>query len=336
MIYLDLHIIVSIGNKVIDTVSEILISNDKNRIGTTCVITVPLNSRIEMVEQTVIMPTLQAFKKGDEVTISAWYTGYDSIVVFEGYVLDFYEGTPLQIRCVDETFNLRFPKGGNVTYSSGKSVKKFSEIAKKILSGTGVTLASDAVDFDCQNITFSDASPEACIEYFRKELHLSMNLIKKTIYVNYARNVIETRKLKSDVNVYEANLQKPDTAFQNIQLNVWGLDEKGRRVKYQAGNAGGEVHEMNVSILSTKNKKGVDTNTHKKIIDSSLDNAKMGKFSGTFVSALYPVINLFDMIEYEDVRYPERSGNYIVQGTELKINAKDGVLRTSTVACIPS
>lgn len=332
--YVNAHIRVTIANKILETLSEVFISNDKNRIGSTCVITVPLNSRIKIQDQYVIEPSLNLFKKGDTVKVEAWYDDYETLTEFEGYVYDYYEGTPLQIRCLDEMFNLRFPKNGNITYSSGKNVVKASTVFTKILKGTGVALMSGNCDFDVQNLRFTDASPEACLEYFRKELHISMSLFGKELYINYARNIRNTVKLDSSINVIEANLQKPETAFQNVQLNVWGVDDKGRRVKYQAGTPGGEVSEMNVSILSSKNKNGVDTNTHKKIIDSSLDNAKMNKYSGKFVTMLYPKIDLFDLIDYNDVRYPERTDKYISQSVETTIN-KNGYLRTVTVAHIP-
>jgi hypothetical protein len=329
--YLDGHISVIIGGKKLDTITEVEMQNDSAQLGANCEITVPLTCRIQNEGQYLIDNVRNLFKSGDTVFIEAWYTGYDRQTIFEGFVLDFLEGTPLKIRCLDYVYKLRL--GVKKLYYKSAKIKK---VIDDILQGTGITLMQPYLDFAIENLSFPNMSPAACLEYIKKELSLTMTLIGNQLYMNLASNTLETVKLKTDVNVIDCKMQKPDAAFQKFKIKAWIKKQNGTKEAVEVGDADGELREIKLFCVPSQTAKGKEKkNYHTKLIDNALEQVKLGHYNGKIETLLYPVIDLFWAIDYTDVRYPARDGIYVVRSVDFIAN-KDGFHRESTVAFLRS
>jgi hypothetical protein len=316
--YLIGHVIVTIANSVLETVNSIVINNDAAQLGSNCEITVPINSRIENKGQYLIAPTRTLFKSGDRVQIDAYYEGYPVRTIFKGFVYDYIEGTPLKIRCLDYVYLLR-----QTTINKSWADAKIKDVINYILTNTGITLMEPYVDFEVQGLNFPNMSPAACLEWIKKELGLTITIISDKLYFNVARNTLKEVKLKSDVNVIGAKLQKPDGAFQKLKVNINMLNSNGTKKIEEVGDNNGEVRSYNFYCVKDK--------YHTKLKDNALEQVKLGHYTGEVETLLYPEIDLFYSVNYESVRYPDQNGIYSVRGCNYLLN-HDGFHQKLTLA----
>jgi hypothetical protein len=307
-----------IGGKLLETVNEVEVSNDCAQLGSNCDITVPLTCRIENSGQYLIDNVRNLFKSGDTIQIYAWYDGYNKQLIFDGYLYDFLEGTPMKIRCLDYVYKLR-----QTTLNLNFKNTTIKAVIEKVLEGTGVTLAKPYLDFDITSISFPNMSPAACLEQIKSETKMTMSLINKELYFNIASNTLETVKLKTDVNVIGANMQKPDGAFQKFNVKAWIKNEDGTKKAVEIGDADGELREIKLYMVGKKD--------HQKLIDNSLEQVKLGHYKGKVTTLLYPQIDLFWAVDYTDVRYPERSGIYTARAVTTVLN-REGFHRETVLA----
>jgi hypothetical protein len=328
--YLNGHILVEIEGKQLETCTEIEISNDAAQLGSDCTITVPLTVRIKNEDQYLIDNVRNLFTKGNFIQIWAWYTEYETTpgrqLVFEGFIWDFLEGTPMKIRCVDYAYSLR-NENINLSYPKG-SKPQLSKVIKDILSGTDITLKLPYADADTQGFTFPNMSRAAAIEQVREQCKwLVFTLIGEELYMNIASNTLNEVKLQSDINVIDFKAQKPDAAFQDYKVQVSMKKANGTKEIVEVTNANGadgrlrEMKLFNIPVTA----KGAEIYGKQ-----ALEKLQLGHYKGKMECYLYPEISLFDAIKYTDIRYPERSATYSVQSTVLTLN-KDGFHRELTL-----
>jgi hypothetical protein len=332
------------GTMVLETVNSVSVDNDISQIGSTCEIILPLKCRVknEDTNQYLIDYTTNLFKKGDTIEVTAWYEGYETTpdygkqTIFSGYIYDFVEGTPLKMRCKDYAYILQI--NGEVNLSFSDRAYNFKEIVEKIIEGTGITLKPPYIEIpDLVNFNFSRMSRLACLEELKKQLpFLLMTMYNTQLFIGVATSEAKTIKLRTDTNVIDAKLQKPDGAFDNINVKVTFKKADGTKDIFEVEPAfgsdpKGESHEIPMfNFLVTKDGKA-DTALMNKYGKYFSDNLKMGHYKGKITTLLYPAIDLFDIIEFEDIRYKERSAKYTVRSVNTTLD-KDGFHRELTVS----
>lgn len=323
------------------TISEINIKNDHSQLGSDCEIIFPLTVKVENKGQYLIDTPRNLFKSGDRIQIKCKYVGYTAeLLVFDGFVYDFVEGSPLKMRCMDFAYLLR---GGLV----GKKLNKIDPITKEpeigltyvsgtitqvlndILGNTGITLMENHLDFAIQNLSFINVSPYYCLEWIKKEMGITCTIIGQKLYFNLASNTQTNVRLQTNINVLTSGMQKPDGAFQKFKVQVNYKDVTGLKKAEEVGLENGETHTVNLYAIDKKTPKGQQD--FNKLKDNSLENIKLGNYSGKITTYLYPNIELFDKIFYIDKRFPDRNGAYICRGYSIKIG-KDGVHRELDLA----
>lgn len=309
--YFNCQISVQIGDKKLETVHAVESRNDSSHIGAECTIEVPVNCRIQYQNGNHDFLTdypKNLFKVGDAVLIQAMYEGYNWITVFKGFVSDFVEGTPTLIKCADFIYQLN----QTVVDKNWKSIS-IKDLVIEILQGTGVTLILPTIDLQLENITFRLMSPAAVLEWLKKELGINISLSGDQLYMNIASNTVNSVKFRTDQNVIECSLQKPDAIFQNFRVKAWFIREDGTKDSYEVGNTTGQLHE--VYFYKVKR----DMSIYKKMAEEALNKIKQEKYHGRIETLLYPDCNIFDKAVFVDVRYPERSANYVITGMDFKI-----------------
>lgn len=344
--FFNAHTKVVIGNKELKTIVNISIKHDAEKIGASCDLVVPLNSRIQYVDGAHDFLTAQSlvlFKVGDPITITAWYDGYPVQTVFEGFIYDFVEGQPMTIKCLDYVyfFNLGIFGSKRVLVKKNKKSKKafasvgtsYKEITLKNLMQHIVDFVNDTIDDKADNtdhvalilpipdltlvnITFAMMSPAAILEWFKKELGLNINLLRNNLYVNIASNTTETVVYKTDRNVLSADLQKPEATFQSFKVKAWFVREDGTKDSYEVGDSNGQLKE----VFFYKVKR--DNTLYQKLATEALNKAKQMRFSGAITTLLYPEAKLYMKADYSEIRYPSRNANYVIVGNDLDINDK--------------
>lgn len=305
---------VTIGGKVINTVHSVKTKYDSKHIGSSCDIVVPLNSQISYKDgknNFLTAYVLAAFKVGDPVVVKAQYmnAGLPELTIFEGTVFEFKEGTPCTIRCIDYNSLL-----GHIKDYKWKSIT-LKDVITTVLKGTGISLILPTVSVNFVNLTFRQMSPWAILEYIKKNIGLNIALNGNKLYCNIASNTLDVLAYRSDRNLFDCALQQPDTVWQGFKVKAWFINPNGTRNSLEVGDTEGHLTEVYFYDVAG----GLPVYT--KLAGEALNKIRQRRFSGHVKGYLYPDCKLFDKVIYTDVRYTDRSGNYVI--TELSHELSD-------------
>jgi hypothetical protein len=310
--YLNASVTVTIANKILQTVGAVSIENDAKSIGSDCDIIVPLNCRIQYTDGTHDYLTDIAknlFSTGDPVTVQAQYEGYPLLTLFQGYVVDFIEGTPIKIKCQDQIFLL-----DQTTVTVGYKSITLQNLINTILAGTGITLMQPILQLNLQNISFKLMSPAAILEWIKKELGLNMVLANKQLYVQVASNTLNEQFYSTDRNVIKSDLQKPSAVFLKLKVKAWFIRENGTKDSVEVGDSDGQLREVYFYKIP------MDLALYNQMANEALTKYKQYRYNGTIETFLYPDIQLYDKANYNDIRYPDKNGNYVCVGIHIDMD----------------
>jgi hypothetical protein len=341
--YFNAQISVIIADKELKTVVSVSSKNDSCHIGAECSVVVPINCRIQYTNGKHDYLTdypKNLFSTGDPITIKARYVGYDWVQVFTGFVVDFIEGTPLEIRCADYVYWLNQGIFGSqrVLIKKNKKSKKsvasvgtsYQSITLKNLLQNLIDFTNDTIDhkadnadhlqlindvpeFTLVNVTFAMMSPAAILDWLKKNLGFNISLSGSQLYCNVASNTLNVVKYRTDRNVIGCDLQKPHALFQSFKLKAWFLRQDGTRDSVEVGDPNGVMRDyffMNIPRNET---------IYLKLANEALLKVKQEKYNGSIDTLLYPDCQLFDKANYVDIRYPDRSANYVITGVDFEI-----------------
>lgn len=309
--YFHCQLQVNIGGKLLRTASAIRTRNESAHIGSECDVEVPLNCRIQYINGKNDFLTgypQNLFNVGDPITVTASYEGFPNITVFQGFIVDFIYGMPMRIRCADYLYRLN---QGVITISHETITLK--NLITKVLQGTGVSLILPVFDLTLSNITFRLMSPAAILEWLKKQIGLNITLIGNQLFVNVASTTRGHVFHTTDRNIIVANLQQPNTIFQNFRVKCWFVNENGTKSSIEVGNTTGRLREQWFYKIP------VDATLYQKLATEALNKVKMEKFTGWVETYLYPDCNLFDLATFRSVRYPAQNGDYVITAMNFDI-----------------
>jgi hypothetical protein len=353
--FFNCKISVVIGDKELKTVVSVNTKDESEHIGSECEIVVPLNCRIQYINGKRDFLTEYAknlFKVGDPVIIKASYDGFEQVEIFNGFIFDFIEGTPITIKCLDYLYFLNKGIFGNqrillkknkksttTTPSIGSSFKSITlqSLCQKLIDFTNATIDHETTnttplslvlpmpDVNLVNITFAMMSPAAVLDWLKKEMGFNISLQGSKLYVNVASNTLATAYYRTDRNVLASDLQRPDAVYKSFKVKAWFVREDGTKDSFEIGDANGTMRE----VFFYKVKR--DLTLYQKLANEALTKVKQQRYSGTIETLLYPAVKLYDQAHYVDIRYPDRSGNYVVTGQEISID-ENGYHRKLTLS----
>lgn len=310
--HLECRFIVSIGGKIIQTVHSVLTKYDAEHIGASCDIVVPLNCRMEYAnakQGTLTAYTLTAFKVGDPVVINVWYVGYPVLTIFKGQVLEFKEGTPCTIRCI----NYLALQGKLQNFQGTVTIKN---LITKITKGTGVNLMLPTIDLTLNKVTFRSMSPWAILEYLKKNIGLNISLLdQNNLYCNVASNTLDVLTYRTDRNILpDLKLQQPDTVWQGYKVKAYFVKENGLKNSVEVGDPEGHLTEVYFYKVAG------GTTKYIQLANEALVHCRQRKFSGEVNALLYPAPKLFDKVQFTNVRFPDQNGNYVITGIQHSLS----------------
>lgn len=342
--HFNAHTTVTIADKKLSNVVSIHAINDGHQLGATCELVVPLNSRIQYQDGTHDFLTAQSmvlFKVGDPINIQSSYDGYPPVTVFDGFIDDFIEGTPMTIKCSDYIYFFHLGIFGTsrvliktnkrkklTTTSVGTSYRSitFKNLLQNIVDFVNDTIDSKTTDtahvelvlpipdFTLVNVTFAMMSPAAILEWLKKELGFNISLSGNKLYANIASNTTDAVIYRTDRNVLKSDLQKPAAVFQTYKIKAWFVRTDGTKDSYEIGDSNGQLREVYFYRVQR------DQALYQKLATEALNKVKQMKYSGTLTTLLYPDVKLFMKASYTDLRYPDKNGNYVVTSIETIIN----------------
>jgi hypothetical protein len=353
--YLNAHIQVTvISNTTGDTIAlksicSVNKKQDGHALGAECELTVPMNCVIQykdgqhdyLTQYTV--NTQAAFSVGDQISITANYDGYLTQTIFNGFITDFVFGNPMKIKCMDYQYFFNLGIFGQARGASVKINKKkksptfqtfgcnYKSITLKDLLTNVIGFVNDTIDIKCANadhinlvlpmpdielvnITFSMMTPASICQYFIKELGLVVTLRGSDLYVNIASNTTAVINYATNRNVIISDLQKPASTFQTYKVKAWFYQPTGKKDSIEIGDSNGQ--QRDVYFYRVKQ----DADVYNKLATEALNKIKQMRFNGTITTYLYPEPLLFAKAVYTDIRYPDRTGNYVITHIETTID----------------
>ena len=332
------NIDVYINNIQVVTVNSITIKDEHNNLGKNCDIMLPLTCKFFNKNQYLIDNPKNQFIAGQSVQILASYdfkgNQMTTLTLFEGFVYDFVEGIPLKMRCMDYAYNLKIAPivGTSTVKGLNYQTGTISKVINDLLKNTGIILAKEHIDFDIQDLSFTNVNPYYCLEWIKKELGITVHLFGNELYFNLAANVrnpLQAINLRTDCNVIASAMQKQDSAFQKFKVQVNYLNVNKLKNVVEKGDATGETHTVNLYCIAKQT--ATQTTNFNKLVDNSLNNLKLSHYAGKLTTLLYPQINLFEQINYVDISFPDRNGVYIVRGLTMTIDM-NGIKQENDIA----
>jgi hypothetical protein len=321
---------------------------DGHALGAECEITLPMNCVIQyengahdhLTQYTV--NTQSFFSTGDKIHITANYDSYNEQVIFDGFITDFVFGNPMKIKCMDYQYFFNLGIFGQVRGATVKINKKkksptikvfgasWKEITFKNLMTQVVDFVNDTIDVKCAdadhisiilpvpdftlyNIQFPNCSPASIVQYFIKQLGMVCTLFGSQLYLNIASNTKDIVNYATNRNVIFSDIQKPASTFQLYKVKAWFLNDNGTKSYKEVGDTNGEQHELffyNVKDETKRNQLALE----------GWNKIKQMRFNGSITTYLYPEPKLFAKAVYTDIRYPDRTGNYVITHIETTID----------------
>jgi len=348
--YFNAILSITINGNVLTTVVSVKTTQDASKVGARADVVVPLNSYIQYSDPNTLTTYLteirsDMFPQGTGINITANYDGYAPINIFTGYIYDFVLGMPLTIKCLDYFFNLGIfgddqvsttnKAGTKITNSgTGKNYKsvQFKDLIQQLITFTNTqidlqnaklgtnsahcVLILPSIDFELVNLTFINMSCAAILEYFKKNLGLNITFYGNQLYVNIASNTTGSITLNTGRNVLKSELQTNLATFQQIRLKCWFVAPNGTRSWIEVGSTDGiqeEIYFYNVTNSG---------NTYNILSNAALLQSKQHHFHGELELLLYPDCAMFWIVNYTDLRYQEKSGQYYITGIYFELSDK--------------
>lgn len=323
--YFDAQITVTIGGKLLTTINSVHVKNDSKEIGSSCKIVVPLACRIEYNDGGSLYYltdlTKNLFKSGDPVVVTAFYRdelgiAMPTVSVFNGFVYEFIEGTPMVIECMDNIYLLN-QVTVNLAYKTTTLRQVLTDVldAANAKNNSQLSLGLPTLELTLEKLTFRLMSPASVLEWLKKELGLNISLNGSVLYCNIASNTVQQAFLDTTRNVITSHLQKPEAVYLKLKLKAWFILENGKKSSLEVGEEGGELREVFFYRIP------FNVARYTQLAGEALIKYKQMKFSGMIETYLYPEMGLFWKVQYLDKRYPDRNGNYTVVGMDFSLDA---------------
>lgn len=284
-----------------------------------CKIQIPITSRIirsgEVVTQAT--DTAKLFKEGDKAVVKLGYNGILN-TEFEGFICRVNLSTPIELEFEGYSYQLR-----NKTLSGVLVSTTLKKILQTIIAGTDIVLASNIPDFRIDKIVLNGKNGCDVLEsikgtskqlikfYFDKNvLHANLQFVEPKYAVKFrlGYNVIK-----------DNNLKLREAKNQTVKVNWVGQGRSGTKVNVSTGS-GGNVKTRVTHMVS-------DKKSLQQLADAEHKSLSYDGYEGKITAFGVPFIEPGCKVVLEDVRYKERSGNYIASDIKVKY-ARNGFRRT--------
>jgi len=243
-------------------------------------------------------------RRDDPVIIRLGYNG-ELVEEFTGYISEVSATVPVVIRCEDEMIRLKYLKV-NKSYKSVSLIQLISDIAP------GYT--TDCADITLGAVRLQNTTAAAVLQMLKDKQKIYSYFKGKTLVVGKIYTDDTTvppvkfgfkRNIVSDTNLSFRNADD-----MRLKIEVVSYLPGGKTVKVNAGDPDGEESRF-VHYNIT------DTATLQKLANDHYTQMKKDGFAGTFTAFGIPLVCHGQKVELLDEDYPDRSGRYYVDATQL-------------------
>ncbi len=276
-------------------------------------------------KEDTLQPASTFFKEGMAVTINLGYNG-QNVKEFKGFINRINATSPCEISCEGYSYQLK-----NQTYQQTFKNTTLIAILKYLIIGTDIILSNKIPDipivkFLCRN--------ESGTEILNKLIKTCVDAISFRFDDNIL--IAEVFPLNPDTGTLQYqmgwnvirgdDLKKADPINMDVEVNIIGEVKDGTKVqvqtktrKYTKDNViktvgqAGTTGEKKVYITHAI----TDPNALTMLSGSKLNRLTFAGYTGNITAFLQPFCACGYKVILTDKRYPERSGNYIVDSIEV-------------------
>jgi hypothetical protein len=300
--YVRLNCEITIGGKVFTRVNSVKIEQSVKTLEDKATIILPASARLRKDREVTDVETAKVFKQGDLVVIKL---GYDDELKeeFRGYVNKVHPNLPTEVECLDATYLLRKKN----LQKSFKSVS-LKGLLDFILEGTGIGYDGEIPTIQFQNFYFKNTTAAAALQKIKDDYGLVVAFTKfDKLFVGLAeKNDNVLVKYRYGANVVEQKLEFINADDIRLKAKVihWRKNNTKTTSK-DVGDSDGEQRTLYFYNLP-------DNEDLNKIALRELNKLKFTGYKGSIVGFLTPNVAVGNVVVYDDPRYPERSGKYLV------------------------
>lgn len=258
-----------------------------------------------------------AFGRGDRVSVAVGYDGKNG-GVFEGFVKDINYSERLVIECEGYVYQLR-DRYINWSCKSATSLMVLQEVT----GGTDIVISPSTANIRLGAVTFKNAPATKVLEWFAKECACQVSMEGRWLYVGAARytRISPERELRKHMlrvgyDVIDTDLKHE--RGEDVQINIVAKEQSGsvKRVKSETTRYS-NVKEVRVRA-------GLDADYMQSVMRELQGVQNSEGYRGSATLFLVPQVRKSDSVELTDVRFPERSGGYIVEAVDGSYDSNGG------------
>lgn len=294
-------------------VNEVVIKRSLDDHANTAIVKLPITARLKESgkAQTQSVMTANSFSVGDRITIELGYNK-ELRKEFEGFIRRINMTTPMELECEGWVFQLR-EKDINQSWESSS----LKDVIEDIVEGSGIVV-EDIDNIRIDNLSIDKETGFSSLGKIRDESGNSIWLegnklfagLKYTFFSDRQKNAKEDVVYKVGYNTINANdikrkLEKEDRI---ITINQKNKDGTVTKVEYGSGSI---KKELKADLIRNKDSLMRLTKDH-------YNYEKAKDWEGKIETFLEPYCKPGFKMKLIDERYPERSGNYIVESVETR------------------
>lgn len=307
---------IKVGNYRFRSVNDVVIKRSIFTVGDTATIKIPLSAFIRNTTNGKLekIKTSERFKVGDPVEISLGYNGKLN-KEFTGYVRRLNLDMPLVVECEDHTWPL---KRVNIKQSWKKAFLK--DILSFIALQSGFELLDGCPEVEITNFMVKDQTALWALQKIKDSYGLSIYFtIDGKLYAGlaYTRKSGEVR-LTTGRNVIKSDdLKWINAEDVKLKIKVISMEKNGNRIEAEVGDSDGEIRTLH--FYDIKN-----TQQLKELAEREIIKYKYTGYRGAVDAFLQPYAEPTMTAILSDIQFPERSGSYFIESTEVKFGLSGG------------
>lgn len=275
--------------------------------------------------------TAQLFKEGDPVSIDLGYNG-DYRNEFRGFVRRVNTTTPVKIEMEGYAWQLR-----NQNLSNSWKSTTVKEVLQTIIQGTDIVLSPDIPVIPLTNYRLNNHSGLEVLEDLKRRMLLTVCFADNVLYAGIeegrtttnndgSKSLTGLAEVKYSIG-YNCPTNQPDLKQRLgkdnlVRVRLVVRSKSGKRTLYEAGDANGAVHEINMPYARDE----------QNLIDlaaAHLKRLKYDGFEGQITGFLQPYCQPGWKATLTDKKYDgARAGTYFIAGTHVTFGVKGAKRKT--------
>lgn len=300
---------IKIGNKRTSAVHHVAVKRSVYSLGATATIKLPVTAVLKQSgEPAVKIETAEAVQVGDRVEIRLGYDKRNELE-FVGYVKNINLRTPIEIECEDEFYQCR-----------AMNVKTSGTIAlTALLQKCGLTIGY-AETLTLRNFIVPDKPVSSVLAKLSTQYGLCVffDLEGKVYACRPGRVTGDPVKYECRRNVIsDDNLQYQRRADLKYQIKAVCIKKDGTRIEATKGTEGGIVRARYFYDVE-------DMTELATLAQQEIDREKSDGYAGSITTFLVPYAAPAMLAQLTDPVYPERDGEYYIEGVEVEFGTGGG------------